>query len=570
MTSTLTDFETSQAIAARRLFWLSTACLPITLAVSWITGNSLAHAPVLSMVFLALTLVMRNAEPAVQRMAAGLGLVGQAIAFTAAFAGHAWQPDAHMSFFAALAILGAMVDPRVILAGVGLIVLHHLSFSVLWPAMVYPSVDMVENVARTLLHGIIVAVEAVVLVNSAMTRLKLNAQAHGREALLAAATEAAQQAAASADTARHTAEADRARAKTLQAEAEAAKATILAEQSRSQEAARSLQEVERREAEANRLVEARQRATVEALREALARLSSGDLTVTIAHPFSPEYEDLRTAFNSAVVNLGESIGTVIAVSGQIRSEAGAISTSASNLAERTERQAARLEQTSASMAEFAQNVQAAARLAATAVQSTTRAHNGAQDSGEVVRKAVASIHAIAESSGQIAKITGVIDEIAFQTNLLALNAGVEAARAGDAGRGFAVVASEVRALAQRCSEAAREITQLIEQSSSQVQEGVLLVGQTGEALEVIRVSVGEVAMQVATISTGVQQQAHSLTEMSNAITEIDRVTQSNASMFEETTAACMSLSGGTEAVLEMLSQFRARQSGRAEPSLRRA
>jgi methyl-accepting chemotaxis protein len=149
----------------------------------------------------------------------------------------------------------------------------------------------------------------------------------------------------------------------------------------------------------------------------------------------------------------------------------------------------------------------------------------------------------------------VIDEIAFQTNLLALNAGVEAARAGDAGRGFAVVASEVRALAQRSAEAAKEIKTLIEASTQQVGEGVKLVGETGESLGRIVLQFAQVHAAIAEIAASAQEQAVGLHQVNTAVNQMDQVTQQNAAMVEQSTAASHSLAGETEELVRLTGQF---------------
>jgi methyl-accepting chemotaxis protein len=162
---------------------------------------------------------------------------------------------------------------------------------------------------------------------------------------------------------------------------------------------------------------------------------------------------------------------------------------------------------------------------------------------------------IERSAKQISQIIGVIDEIAFQTNLLALNAGVEAARAGDAGRGFAVVASEVRALAQRSSDAAKEIKGLINESSRQVEAGVDLVGRTGQALSQIVSKVAEISGLVSDISASAQEQSSALAEVNTAINQMDQTTQQNAAMVEESTAASHSLTHEAETLTQLVSRF---------------
>src|SRR5690606_13221901 len=194
-----------------------------------------------------------------------------------------------------------------------------------------------------------------------------------------------------------------------------------------------------------------------------------------------------------------------------------------------------------------------ARQASRVVQT---ARNEAEASGAVVSDAVAAMTAIEQSSNQIGAIIGVIDEIAFQTNLLALNAGVEAARAGDAGRGFAVVASEVRALAQRSADAAKEIKTLITASGRQVEQGVALVGQTGQALGRIVAEVAEIDGLMSEISASAQEQATGLQQVNTAVNQMDQVTQQNAAMVEESTAASHSLSQEADALAASVARFR--------------
>jgi methyl-accepting chemotaxis protein len=187
----------------------------------------------------------------------------------------------------------------------------------------------------------------------------------------------------------------------------------------------------------------------------------------------------------------------------------------------------------------------------------------------IVRQAVSAMAGIESSSREINQIIGVIDEIAFQTNLLALNAGVEAARAGDAGRGFAVVAQEVRALAQRSAEAAKEIKSLIQSSTSQVGQGVDLVGQTGQALEIIVAQVSEISTLVTEIAASAREQSTGLHEVNTAMTQMDQVTQQNAAMVEESTAASHSLAQEAGELARLIGQFRI-GTAQAQPMLRRA
>jgi methyl-accepting chemotaxis protein len=177
-----------------------------------------------------------------------------------------------------------------------------------------------------------------------------------------------------------------------------------------------------------------------------------------------------------------------------------------------------------------------------------------------VRKTVTAMSDIETSSRQIGNIIGVIDEIAFQTNLLALNAGVEAARAGEAGRGFAVVATEVRALAQRSADAAKEIKALISASGQQVESGVKLVGETGRALDRIVAQVVKVNELVSDIAASAQEQSTGLAQVNTAVNQMDQVTQQNAAMVEQSTAASHSLAGEAEELARLVGRFRTGQS----------
>ncbi|MEK7427503.1 MAG: methyl-accepting chemotaxis protein [Pseudomonadota bacterium] len=315
-----------------------------------------------------------------------------------------------------------------------------------------------------------------------------------------------------------------------------------------------------RVAEAKRVADmkaaAEQQAVVGALAQGLSNLSAGDLTFRLNTAFAAEYEKLRADFNAAVAKLQSTMGGIAGASNGIRSGTHEISQASNDLARRTEQQAASLEETAAALDQITATVRQTAAGAERARQSMASTQTDAEHGGDVVTRAVNAMGAIEASSGEIAKIISVIDEIAFQTNLLALNAGVEAARAGEFGRGFAVVASEVRALAQRSAEAAREIKALISTSSEQVGLGVGLVAQTGEALKRIVVQVTEVNSVIATIAASAKEQATGLAEVNVAVNQMDQVTQQNAAMVEEATAAANGLAGETGELARMIGEFR--------------
>lgn len=308
--------------------------------------------------------------------------------------------------------------------------------------------------------------------------------------------------------------------------------------------------------------QAQQADVVTVLNQALKRMSDGDLTQSIAEPFAPEYESLRRHFNSTHATMVSIIGSVIDSSDRIKSSAEEIAQSSGDLAQRTESQAATLQETAAAMELLNGGVRSAADGARDVEGIMNGARQTAQGSSDVVSDAVHAMSKIEESSQRITKILGLIDEIAFQTNLLALNAGVEAARAGDAGRGFAVVASEVRALAQRSSDAAQDIKGLITESNNHICEGVQLVGRTGDELDKLTDRIGTISEHVSDIADSSERQSVTLNEISTGVSQLDGVTQHNAAMVEQTTAASQVLRNDATQLARIVSVFK---TGAADP-----
>jgi len=298
--------------------------------------------------------------------------------------------------------------------------------------------------------------------------------------------------------------------------------------------------------------------------EVLASLAKSDLTARMRGEYQGALAKLKLDTNSVAENFSGVIRQLRDISIPLLSAAGEIQDSSGNLARRTELQATSVNETAASVEEITATVKASTERAEHAGQLVAETKKNAEHSGEIVGTAVEAMGRIEKSAVEIANIIGVIDEIAFQTNLLALNAGVEAARAGDAGTGFAVVAQEVRDLAQRSSTAAKEIKALITASNKEVKTGASLVNETGAALEVIVREVNQINENVSAIVGAAREQSVGLQEINQSINSIDRGTQQNAVMAQETTAASHTLATETRKINEMLEAFKIDQHGANE------
>lgn len=294
---------------------------------------------------------------------------------------------------------------------------------------------------------------------------------------------------------------------------------------------------------------------VRSLASGLERLSAGDLACKIGNSVSTEDTQIRADFNEAIERLEGIITTVVSNGRSIRSGAVQITEAADDLAQRTQQQADSLKQTATALDAITAIVNQSAQKADHVKSIVASAKQDAEQSGEIVRQAVAAMSAIEFSAKEIGKIIGVIDDIASETNLLALNAGMEAARAGAAGGSFAVVASQVRALASRSADAAREIKSLISESSAQVDRGVAMVGQTGSALQRIVVQVTEINSLVVDIPSSARLQATELIGINSAISEMDVVTQQNATKVQKQTTASYDLMSGAQRLVELTDRF---------------
>lgn len=410
--------------------------------------------------------------------------------------GSPWQMDMHMTIFAALAVITVLCSWRALIAAAGLAAVHHLALDLLAPSYVFYG-D--ANFGRVILHAVIVVAETAALVWVARKIPSLLSD--------------------------------------------------MAEQSAAMVAAEKATQAEREK------IFTTQQNVVQTLKNGLTSLAQGDMTGRITTPFPNEYEALRTDFNRTLDSMNAMLRDVAHASAAVRTGAEEIRNASDHLASKTSAQAASLEETSAAVSELTASVGDAARNAQAAAASAISAQKEAQQSALVMKSAIDAMQSITKSSEQMGAVVALIEGIAFQTNLLALNAGVEAARAGEAGSGFAVVANEVRALAQRASDAAREISALIGESGRTVSSGVSLVNETAQSLERIEQSAVQVAQLVEQVSAMSQQQFSAIRQVDAVVSDMDSATQQNAAMLEQSHAASRSLSGEADRLTDMVGQF---------------
>ena len=288
----------------------------------------------------------------------------------------------------------------------------------------------------------------------------------------------------------------------------------------------------------------------------LELLAAGTLSARIVGDFRGKFGQIKDDANHTAEQLTDVVGRIMAAAHDIGTASAEISAGSGDLAERTEQQAASLEQTAAAMEQLAGTVRSNAENAIHAREVAVTAQTAAQNGGAVAEAAVEAMRRIESSSRRIIDIISVIDEIAFQTNLLALNAAIEAARAGDAGKGFAVVAQEVRLLARRSADASKEIKGLILQSDDHVRDGVTLVREAGEALTGIVNGVRDVAALITDIAGASREQTIALDEINKMVAQMDEVTQKNAALVEETTAAASELDNQASGLRTLMTAFK--------------
>ncbi|WP_343082207.1 methyl-accepting chemotaxis protein [Ostreiculturibacter nitratireducens] len=537
--------------AARLITHASWASLPVIGTSAWYAGGPLTIALAISLAFAVLGEIGFRQGGRIQRTMAVQSIVGQPIALVAAFAGHPWQMDMHMAFFAALSAAVAVTGVQALVVGTLMIALHHLSLTVLAPWLVYPSPDLMGNVQRTLIHALAVLIEAGVLYSAIRSRLAMDRDGMAAQARIAAALASAEEARNATAAALREAEAARAQA---ESETERAMAADKAARALEEEgAARRREMMETLEREFSALVEkgvsgdltgritasfgdpvltrlaeslntffAELENVIDGVAEHMAALARGEIGSTLSRPRRGRFEELRISVNRTAAEqrrvieaIQRSIGNSLDAAVRIERTAGAV-------ARQSETAAAALRQTASTVSGLSQVVATNTRLIRGAERSVTEMSDRSRFGTEKVESAIAAVHAIEDSSRKISQISEMIDTLAFQTNLLALNSGVEAARAGEAGKGFSVVASEVRNLAQRSTEAARNIARLIEESTRSVTNGVRMVGETGEVLAAIADAMGTFSADVGAVAHSGREQEAGIQEVNRAIAQMER------------------------------------------------
>lgn len=296
-------------------------------------------------------------------------------------------------------------------------------------------------------------------------------------------------------------------------------------------------------------------------------MADGKLDNEIDITSNDEFGDMLGSLKTMEAKFSQVVMSVRNNAESVNVAANEIAQGTDDLSSRTQEQAASIEQTAASMDEITSTVRQNADNASEADKLVHNVSQQANAGGEIAGQAITAMEGINASSRKIAGIVGLIDEIAFQTNLLALNASVEAARAGEQGRGFAVVANEVRNLAGRSADAAKDIKKLVEESIGQVDNGSNLVNRAGKSLEDIVSGVQRVSVLMGEIATASREQSQGIEQVNTAVSQMDSVTQQNASLVEESSAAGRSLQIQAKALLKEVSFFRGATTGLSQPAL---
>lgn len=488
------DLVARQTHAGHYLALAGGIMVPVTGLIGWFVGTPSLLPLIVAVLFAAIGFWARRDITGNADAVLPLAVIGQCIAFTAAFAGSPWQIDSHMMFFAALALLAALLNVRALLLATLVVAVHHLVLGFVMPSLVFPSSSHVENLIRALFHAVILLIEfgGLTLLVHNITRL----DAKSNDTIL--------------------------RQEALQKATDAA----MADQER----------------------------VVEVLGTCLHGIAGRDLRVRLSE-LPGGFSKLQTDFNMAIDAIGQTLIRVRQGTLDLHNRIREIDEGSGHLSDRSQSQAATLEQTSAALLQLNQSFGTVVSMAENASQAIEAISARAADGRSVVADAVSAMARIESSSARIAQMNDMIEDIAFQTNLLALNAGVEAARAGEAGRGFAVVAAEVRGLSLRATETANEINQMVMESKGEVTAGAKLVGQAGEVLMTISDAVSGMTQGLRDIVSTARDQSKFAGEIGTSMSQLDQFTQQNANLLFETASSSADLSKRISTIAEQISSF---------------
>ncbi|WP_158968277.1 methyl-accepting chemotaxis protein [Chachezhania sediminis] len=502
MTSNTSSLAVAQANGLRVIGYVNILLAPLPACGAWLAGLSPWPFLAVSLAIVTVALGLQRRGGGIARIAVSLGAMGQLPLLTAALAGNPWQLDSHLIYFAVLAGLVILQDQRALLAASGLVIVHHAMLTFFLPTLIYPSSGLLLDLGRLALHGTVWVAETMGLSYLLHMQLKQRAQIEQEATQLSDALTSSQE---------------------LQLN------------------------LTRKEAE--------QLNVMEQFSAALTKLANGDLATRIETVFPEQFEPLRNEFNSAVNSLSVAMTRVQDTAGSIKLDTMSIASASEQLAQRTEHQANALGSVTSRIDNISEVMSAASEDARKAAVTTAGTRVDAENGMKVVDGALDAMDQIKESSDRIQLVVDMIEDVAFQTNLLALNAGVEAARAGSGGQGFAVVATEVRALAGRSSDAAKEISVLISDSARQVRNGVQLVDNAGEVLRGVLDAVRKASDSMQNIASTVGTQSKGIADLKHTMGELDQLTQQNAAMFEETSAATTALTDATNLLSEVVAEF---------------
>ena len=462
-------------------------------------------------------------------------MMAQVMALLIAARGYPYQVDLHMAFFAALALSALMYDTKAIILGAALVAVHHLVLGLAMEELVFYGGSGLPRVA---LHAVILVVETVGLVWLSETTRRLLSLAQKKSDEAALEAQKVLDLAATSDQERN----ERAtREEDILRRLDQSFGRVVAGAVEGRFDGRIDEKFgfpvfDNLANSINALIETVQRGLGET-GVVLSGLAEADLTKRVNGHYVGEFGALKDNTNAVADRLSQIVGQIKDTSRSLKTATGEILSGANDLSERTTKQAATIEQTSAAMETLATTVLQNAERANEASQVASTVTRTAEEGGKVMGEANMAMERITQSSAKISNIIGLIDDIAFQTNLLALNASVEAARAGDAGKGFAVVAVEVRRLAQSAASASSEVKTLIDQSGAEVRTGSKLVADAASRLEAMLEAARSSNALMDGIAHKSREQASAIEEVNTAVRQLDEMTQHNAALVEETNAA---------------------------------